>query len=84
MNRSSIRSALILIIVISLVYMGMSWYSDRTFRSSEIRDYTMENLESDAKAGKIDSLGISQNSQVPTGTVTVIIGQDTRKLNVTN
>ena len=84
MNRSSIRSALILIIVISLVYMGMSWYSDRTFRSSEIRDYTMENLESDAKAGKIDSLGISQNSQVPTGTVTVIIGQDTRKLNVTD
>ncbi len=64
----------IIIIVLLLIWFGMS----TTGRSSNTLDYTQETLEQAIEDGEVYEVKITQNQQVPTGTLTIELFDGTK------
>ena len=68
MNRSY-RSLITLILLVVLFYFVSGYFSDRLAMADDA--YTSTQFYKDLNEGKVDSIYISQNEEVPTGSVTV-------------
>ena len=76
MNRSY-RSLITLILLVVLFYFLSGYFSDRLAMADDA--YTSAQFYKDLKEGKVDSIYISQNEEVPTGSVTVTLKKDDKK-----
>ncbi len=74
MNRSY-RNLIAIILLLALIYMISGYFSDRLATADDA--YTSTQFYKDLKEGKLESVRISQNEEVPTGSVTVVLkGKD--------
>ncbi len=76
MNRSY-RSLITLILLVVLFYFISGYFSDRLAMADDA--YTSTQFYKDLNEGKVDSIYISQNEEVPTGSVTVTLKEDKKK-----
>lgn len=76
MNRNY-RSLITLILLVVLFYFISGYFSDRLAMADDA--YTSTQFYKDLNEGKVDSIYISQNEEVPTGSVTVTLKEDKKK-----
>ncbi len=76
MNRSY-RSLITLILLVVLFYFVSGYFSDRLAMADDA--YTSTQFYKDLNEGKVDSIYISQNEEVPTGSVTVTLKEDKKR-----
>lgn len=68
---NGVKRGLVIWFVIIAIVIGVVWAADNK-TSNETIDYTNEDLKADlSKEGKINSITIQQNEEIPTGTVVV-------------
>ena len=68
---ANIRYVLVVMFIAMISYMGLTYFSQSTQLSTETEKYTFADMQKDAGEGKISSLDVVQNAQVPTGSVIV-------------
>ena len=73
----SYRSLITLILMVVLFYFISGYFSDRLAMADDA--YTSRQFYEDLSEGKVDSIHISQNEEVPTGSVTVTLKEDKKK-----
>ena len=76
MNRSY-RNIVAIILMLAVIYMISGYFSDRLAMADDA--YTSTQFYKDLEAGKLESIHIAQNEEVPTGSVTVFLKEDERK-----
>ncbi len=76
MNRSY-RNIVAIIMMLAVIYMISGYFSDRLATADDA--YTSTQFYKDLEAGKLESIHISQNEEVPTGSATVFLKGDERK-----
>ena len=83
---ANIRYVLVIMFIAMISYMGLTYYSQSAGLSSETKSYTYADMQKDAEEGKISSMDVVQNAQVPTGTVIVDFkdGTQQQKVNLTD
>ena len=68
---ANIRYVLVVMFIAMISYMGLTYFSQSTQLSTETEKYTFADMQKDVEEGKISSLDVVQNAQVPTGSVIV-------------
>ena len=74
-NRIDISRIVWIILVLSVLYLGMSFVLDQSAFRSHKESYSYEDMERDAAAGEIMHIEVIQNTQVPTGTIVVTLSK---------
>lgn len=72
------KNILLFVIALLAVYTAISLFSQKTYRQSQT-PYTWREFKEDVTAGDIQSVEVTQNAEVPTGSVTVYMKDDSRK-----
>ena len=74
-NRIDISRIVWIILVLSVLYLGMSFVLGQSAFRSHRESYSYEDMERDAAAGEIMHIEVIQNTQVPTGTIVVTLSK---------
>ena len=72
------KNILLFVIALLAVYTAISLFSQKNYRQSQT-PYTWREFKEDVTAGDIQSVEVTQNAEVPTGSVTVYMKDDSRK-----
>ena len=83
---ANIRYVLVVMFIAMISYLGLTYFSQSTEMSTETEKYTFAEVQKDAGEGRISSLDVVQNAQVPTGSVIVTFkdGSDSQTVPVTD
>ena len=83
-NKNGRASGAYLLLLLLLLFAGVLWFTTRVSDSGE--DYQYQEFVSDVKSGDVKSVVITQNEEVPTGSLAVTLkGEDgTRSVNVSD
>ena len=83
---ANIRYVLVVMFIAMISYLGLTYFSQSTEMSTETEKYTFAEMQKDAGEGRISSLDVVQNAQVPTGSVIVTFkdGSDSQTVPVTD
>jgi len=76
LNRSY-RNIVAIILMLAVIYMISGYFSDRLAMADDA--YTSTQFYKDLEAGKLESIHIAQNEEVPTGSVTAFLKEDEGK-----
>ena len=74
-SRIDISRIIWIILVLSVLYLGMSFVLDQSAFRFQKESYTYEDMEKDAASGEIKHIEVIQNTQVPTGTIVVTLSK---------
>ena len=72
------KNIFLFVIALLAVYTAISLFSQKNYRQSQT-PYTWREFKEDVTAGDIQSIEVTQNAEVPTGSVTVYMKDDSRK-----